>query len=125
MREIRFRAWDKKNKQMSVDTFGQSDWGDYLVDFGSDSRDIADENFIWLQYTGLKDKNDKEIYEGDIIRGIKEHYPDRIDIVAWDDYNAGFDPFYNNYEVDGASDRDSFEIIGNIYENPELLSQTS
>ena len=97
MREIKFRAWDKEDKTMSVS-----------FEIGS----ILSENTIdkiFLQYTGLKDRNGKEIYDGDI---VKDQIGEKSKI-EWQ--GVGWNPIdhYKLYR---------FEIIGNIYENPEVTN---
>lgn len=75
-------------------------------------------NIELMQYTGLKDKNNKEIYEGDVIKyttwfkGYESTYSINYNIVFYD--NGHFSPLYN-------SDIIEIEVIGNIYENPEWL----
>ena len=116
-REIRFRAWDGKNKKMfTVDYLEWDDKAKLIGTVGTleddDTRDLADVEL--MQYTGLKDENGKEICEGDILG-----HPNRGNrVVVWEDEFAGFrtDP------PDGRPCFDSFsEIIGNVYEQPELL----
>jgi len=77
-------------------------------------------------FTGLKDKNGKEVYEGDVVRHdyYYEHgqWGERKSFthtIKWNDERCGFYPMFatGNYEFP----RDSIEIIGNIYESPELL----
>ena len=75
---------------------------------------IDDENTIG-QYTGLKDKNGKKIFEGDI---VKSKYGVFKSKVEWNDSFCGFFPFCNN---DTGIFADECEVIGNIYENKELL----
>lgn len=124
-REIKFRAWWEKEKQMfgvrSIDWSGISGMRVNLI--GADTVDINE--LILMQYTGLKDKNGMEIYEGDICR----------DSLGWIfevfcDVNNG--RFLGRHSKPRGEiyicyvDREpSVEIIGNIYENPELLKEKS
>ena len=117
MREIKFRAWDKINKEMLEDYPAPDDYGDINNIFYS----WADE-YIPLQYTGLKDKNGKEIYEGDVLKykycglDCPEEEFEYME-VKWDtDLEDGFCGF----EIPASWAE--FIVIGNIYENPELLS---
>jgi len=105
MRELKFRAWDKIDKIMvsGSDYFSSMD---FIYPIGFQVKDHHD--IIIMQYTGLKDKNGKEIYEGDWIK-TKTGY---IDFVRWSDDYAGFFPFF----VSGINESD-LEIIGNVYEN--------
>ena len=119
-REIKFRAWDKKDKEMiRGDTLGE------LLYKAKNGLDInyAIDNFEWLQFIGLKDRNGKEIYEGDIIQIIskeaenwfqknKDGFPYAIIRFA----GGIFEPF-------NLIHGESCEIIGNIYENPELIKK--
>lgn len=75
--------------------------------------------YVWLQYTGLKDKHGKEIYEGDILQLPSRYYGDTyyeksIGVIEWD-----YDSWYVKNQ--GDAQYSDMEIIGNIYENPELL----
>lgn len=107
MREIRFRAWNKYSKTMyytlDVGVEGNMD----LLDFSG----IGD-SYELMQYTGLKDKNGKEIWEGDIVKYwlFPEATPTQWVIKIPNIYLS-----MQNTEVG------QIEIIGNIYENPELL----
>lgn len=125
MREIKFRVWDSKSKKMSLPFDVKKDWGDWLIDFDEYSADGASEEMEWLQYTGLKDKNGVEIYEGDIVRiGTLEGEP--LGAIEWVDKYAQYEINDNaRYKFGGEyvehHRAKSFEVIGNIYENSELL----
>jgi len=125
MREIKFRFWDKDEKEMIYGiNEGLMRWKDTL-------KNGADEllNRYWffpvMQYTGLKDKNGKEIWEGDIIEyewtTESQKYKNK---VLWDDVFAGFNPFvkYNDDEQMYVEEG-TLEVIGNIYENPKMLGK--
>jgi uncharacterized phage protein (TIGR01671 family) len=134
MKEKKFRVWDEKRKNMVY--FGFSD-----VDGGTTSTDGDWSKFIELnhnpvtEYIGLKDKNGKEIYEGD---GVKGNYAEALHfgtIEWWKEYLCwGFKRYkwMNKYgemtkgkEIGGGGLNlyllKNLEIIGNIHENPELL----
>lgn len=122
MREIKFRAWCSiadgyRENRMDYDVILKD--GKYAdVEAGWDIHGVSDTIKI-MQYTGMKDKNGKEIYERDIVKiayGIKKPYKEIISEVIYDD----------GYEVDIgrlASFHNVCEVIGNIYENPELLEK--
>jgi uncharacterized phage protein (TIGR01671 family) len=154
MREIKFRAWDKYKSKMHYLTDSKTEiefdssvsfipvmWECVVYDengkiqefFGSHERHDYDDynwNFdetgnILMQYTGLKDKNGKEIYEGDLISDDYIYYygkePNKLLQVQWIDY--GWYPFTscNCGECGLGLDTKLVEVIGNIYMNPELL----
>ena len=113
MREIKFRAWDKENKRMLMSGIYYSLDGRIIWAGGGKF------NGTLMQFTGLKDKNGKEIYEGDTVRATKErnYYSG---IVRFIDGFFGLESdaglrtlqWYHDFEL---------EIFGNIYEKPELL----
>ncbi len=113
MREIKFRAWDKGFKKML-------DWEAVGKLMGAQYFDslIEEEKIILLQYTGLKDKNGKELYEGDILRC--KYQEKEINVIEW--HGNGY-WMTNNYGEDYLPVKENMEIIGNIYENKELLNE--
>lgn len=121
-KEIKFRAWDKKTNNMyfvaSIDMFGkvvtlQDDIGDTL-----DFILRAMNNVELMQFTGLLDKNDVDIYEGDIIRRGSLGRPIE---VKWGEENCGCCEAIIGY-IDTTRET-GYEVIGNIYENSSLLER--
>lgn len=129
MRDIKFRAWDKALKR----------WTNYSIDddllmfYDKHAEcwetDREGERFILCQYTGLKNINGEEIYEGDIVKAVSfskwigvAKYSDENQAFIFDDldkkYRGKSTVFMNQFD-------DGFEILGNIYENPELLEEVS
>lgn len=153
MRELKFKAWNKKNKLMRFVEeivfpyqLGKSNLGNRIIVWDHESREagiIKGRTDTWsindvelMQFTGLKDKNGVEIYEGDILKYLA-HYP--IDYqnrnplkkfgrvagpVVWEkgwlwlDYRPEKDDGTLLYE----SEAENWEVIGNIWANPELLT---
>lgn len=120
MREIKFRAWDKKRKEIVPDL---CDWAIYESKEGFELRlgepiknhigGFTEGGGILMQSTGLKDKNGKEIYEGDVILGCSK--------VVWKEELSGFGISDGKYCLADYKYSDNFKVIGNIYENPNLL----
>lgn len=131
-RKIKFRAWDKV-KQI---------WCNYKIDDGTVYFMDNDtgcwyrnyhgkyENFDLMQYTGIKDINNVEIYEGDIVEISKEKsYLKDTAVVKFDKYSSSFvlvvqddDCGYLSYDF-LYCDRIFYKVIGNIYEHKDLLKQ--
>ena len=119
-REIKFRAWDVEirhmlqapNKHIEIDSRGRL------------YAPRGNSNVVAMQYTGLKDKNGVEIYEGDVIKYITQYYGNKREhqrVVEWiDDMQDGSfgEPLSMGYRFYGGEP----EVIGNIWENPELLT---
>jgi uncharacterized phage protein (TIGR01671 family) len=115
MKEIKFRAWSVPLNRMIHDPY-----------IGKERDQINDvfngklNKFIWMQYIGLKDKNDKEIYEGDILQQFnfdKSKY--KTYTIKQQMYEScGCCASIYGWEIEHPK---SEEIIGNIYENPDLL----
>ena len=124
MREIKFKVW---NGKVMSESFGIGDLEAEVIWAGDpdetiviylpildDSIDIRDPRLIFREYTSLKDKNNKEIYKGDIVRNsfkkVFEVVWSAPSFGLWDGRPGTFQTFFPPY----------LEIIGNIYENPEL-----
>lgn len=142
-REIKFRAWNKHQKCWEEEGWGiqkHIPWSNseshktgmtvYWLKWIDDFDTVGYEPF-WVfhtvardlelsQYTGLKDKNGKEIYEGDILQ--EEHFPFHKNAVFWASSKDGYD--FDGWLCKHFIPSDGYaEIIGNIYENPELLEK--
>lgn len=117
MRDIKFRAWDKKNKTMSspftLYEIAETDCDEDSIEWTTKLSDRGD--FEVIQFAGVHDKNGKEIYEGDIIKSQTGN----IGIVKF--IEGGFCWSYDDRILGSATDRWA-EVIGNIYENHELLN---
>lgn len=138
MREIKFRAWDKKTKKMrTVESIGFGELSYYNEGYpvvNMMGRDcINDKDIIihrdsyqyeLMQYAGLKDKNGKEIYEGDILlynNYIKTviSYKNGAFVRSYENSNIYL--LYDSFITDGRLD--DYEVIGNIYEDKHLLEE--
>jgi len=122
-REIKFRAWDIHNKVMYDNSeiyleLGEGD--DFVVGIDDgDQRLKKDKDAILIQYTGLRDKNGKEIYEGDIVKwthpSFKE-YKKEYKILEISDIRKSL-------MLEPDCQRGWIEIIGNIYQNKNLIKE--
>lgn len=132
MREIKFRAWDKENNKwanMNLDVWGEWQGAGMVQIYKEGEPDIfehvSDDRYIWQQYTGLKDKNKKPIFEGDIVKydihgwGISQHQKGIGRIVYC---GSQFRMNIGGNELDCWRSVEDFEVIGNVWENPELLT---
>lgn len=123
-REIKFRVWDIDNNEWGNPDYLECGDGGKLMYFGhSPNR----EKFIIQQFTGLPDKTGKEIYEGDLVRLWDwNKYGDDYCYgkVSEVKYNYGEFYWYNPIKLDTDTISSSVEIIGNIFQNPELLKET-
>jgi len=103
MRDIKFRVWDKYNKFFNSDYAinGNLVWG------ACEGEIIKEkEHLVFMQYTGLKDKSGKEICEGDIVVRDENPFIVKIPRIYFPTCNIG-----------------ELKVIGNIYENPELVKE--
>lgn len=137
MREIEFRCWDKVNKKMwhnvqnAYDTLhhhclhSEDENCECFFDNCSFGAVLVDNDLIVMQYTGLKDKNRVKIFEGDLIE-LDGYGRGK---VVFDEAMFQYKPLGFSWQIEPGVNCDAFyptidaqlEIIGNIYENPELL----
>lgn len=119
MRELKFRAWDKVNKIYIYVTLG-----DLICGACTETGDkkLSGNEQIWEQYTGIKDQNDKEIYEGDTVSkhnsdltGVVKQVKDGQWAIYWDNIPDGYYVLFKYSNL--------CEVVGNIHENPELLEE--
>lgn len=124
MRPIKFRAWDTEDKKMCPDT----------RELGEDGFDATwvlhykmyppyGTRFELMQFTGLTDKNGMEIWEGDIASIVYLNHPrlNKTGEVVWDADFATYRIKGDNL-TDWLGEKGNYEVIGNIFENPELIT---
>ncbi len=126
MREIKFRAWFKVSQQMFIVKELRFKRDTSIIVITNYTGGTYPNSYEIMQYTGLKDENDKEIYEGDIVKYRDESNECQVGVVK--DY--GYMKIY--IEAIGGDDEGNqdielhqdymYEVIGNIYENPELIN---
>lgn len=141
MREIKFQVVDRKGKIRGYEQWDESmawshiDCAEPVSEDGSPwihsgiLPNEFPERYLRRQYTGLHDKNGKEIYEGDILRykdnlskangEISRKDSSSVTVIKWMEYGFGYHKYDTAWDYDGLPFES--EVIGNIYENPELL----
>lgn len=124
-REIKFKFWDVNRKEMRLKNGADL----FMLLSSLVAYKESSKNLIFLQYTGLKDKNGKEIYEGDI---LKNRNKEKLLEIKWNETYGGYSIFFLEFTLNKLKVASSvkfkdlllveeMEVIGNIYENPELL----
>lgn len=137
MREYKFRAWCKNKNTMienyvtGVDSYGELN----VAHFHSSAYNASSvPNLVLMQYTGLNDKNGKEVYEGDVVKvyinsssddylRLEANYLDNNKWRNEDAYILLKISIPETYYEEWCDNGEKIEIIGNIYEHPELLSE--
>ena len=131
-REIKFRVWDHNTNTMMIPDYfefydGKIGWIEAVREAGPVSgNDGCPDQFEIMQYTGLHDKNGREIYEGDVVRSSSIRQREKS--FVGDVHYGQVDPSFTIHDKDGhyfrlysSGEYRTYEVIGNIYENPELL----
>jgi len=127
-RQLKFRVWNKATKR-----FFKTDYNEHLsVAISVDGKTLYQnyvggdkeigKDVIIQQFTGLKDKNEKMIFEGDILRQNDLRFEIRFELFQW----VAVCPYYNKYHhprIEHFRLCVSGEVVGNIFENPELLKR--
>ena len=126
---FKFRAWHKKRKFMSpVWSIGFRAWDDESINYVEIEQDgtekVAEHEVVLMQFTGISDENDVDVYEGDIVKGLLDYGPGGFHAIVAE---VGFDLIFGYrwwYFYDHFGD-EFIEVIGNIHEHPHLLAKTS
>lgn len=125
MRKIKFRAWHKEKKIMGevlgIDILHKE------IFFSNEDVDCYEhtdfKDIELMEYTGLKDKNNKEIYEGDILSDGNNEKPYKV-IFENGSFRAEFEGYFEEHSFDLIDVvAQGCEVVGNIYENPELIKE--
>lgn len=134
-RKIKFRVWDKRAKVMIYSNKGYQ--GHFIIDLNGEFHNLQNgsggDDYIVQQYTGLKDKNGKEVYEGDIVYDrVTADYGDK----RMDYFEVSYKDEYSALVLLKKPNEDGWrswnwirnitsygEVVGNIFENPKLIKK--
>ncbi len=127
MKELKIKAWLKKEKKM-VSIIGidfNYEYIRYTEDdnlFNSDYKVAEFKDIELLQFTGLKDNGGQELYEADVIK-FNDGIDDIYGLISYDDEDGTYRVSYENITEHLSEREGDFEIVGNIFENPQLHEQ--
>ena len=126
MKELKFRVWDKERECYLDETelAGITPDGKYILYIEEEeiSKLEIEGNYVVEQYTGLKDKNGKEIYEGDIVEYTTCYYGNEErhrKVIEWKEWDS--DDFGEPHNIGFPDLSECMEVIGNIHEDAGLL----
>jgi hypothetical protein len=127
MKEFKMKAWLKKEKKM-VAIIGidfNYEYIRYTEDdnlFNSDYKTAEFKDIELLQFSGVKDKAGQELYEADVIK-FNDGIDDIYGLISYDDEDGAYRVSYENITEHLSDLEGDFEIVGNIFENPDLHEQ--
>ncbi len=127
MKEFKMKAWLKKEKKM-VAIIGidfNYEYIRYTEDdnlFNENYKTAEFKNIELLQFTGLKDNGGQELYEADVIK-FNDGIDDIYGLISYDDEDGTYRVSYENITEHLSEREGDFEIVGNIFENPDLHEQ--
>ena len=121
----KFRAWDSAKKEMFKDTFAITESGQVVVveqeSVASSPDYVFVDHLVIMQSTGLADKNGKEIFEGDIVKMSKDVYSESTYYEVVRHYGGAYRLESKQHGCELWLRHTDCEVVGNVYENPELL----
>ena len=126
MKTIKFRAWDKEIHTWLMPSSKTARNISIFDSYGVLSLVDEDDKLVWCQFTGLYDKNGKEIYKGDIVKLKNEFYEVEFCEFGYEGhsiYGLCIIDKYEAYPLTKSWAETELEVVGNIFQNPELLKE--